>query len=288
MVKMYQEGKNTYEIAPLLGRSPACVIKSIKKSGHTLRDASKCMKRLMVKETYFQYIDTPTKAYLLGMIYADGNVYKNRFYIKLWEKDRAFLEETGKELGFNGTLYLEPKRGPNRQNMLGLTIYGRDFVSHLRDKGIVDNKTNKLVFPTFLAPELIIHFIHGIMDGDGCITFGPIGRRPHETYFTTGFSGCYVVMNGIKDYFANLGIVGCLRHNKNNHLSGVVVYSGTKALQIANLIYCNRQHLFLHRKYQKYKDMVSAFDSRRSHKQHRTQTEIDKALSIIQRLDNAT
>jgi len=287
MVQLYKEGQTCHEVAAALGRTGRSVLNHLIKAGVARRDSSQCMKQRSVKEDYFRVIDTPTKAYLLGMIYADGNVYRNRFKLSLWEVDEPFLKAVAVELGFDGKLYRYPKRGPKRKDMLALTIYGRAFVQHLRDKGVVDNKTNKLTFPTFLAPELVIHFIHGLLDGDGCITSSPPRREAVSRTHSVGFAGCYVLMEGVHKWFATHGVTGSIRHNNANPLSGTVMFSGTKALAVANMLYNHDQPLFLARKQDRYRAMVRDMNDTRLHRHLRTRALIDDGLIILNQLPHA-
>lgn len=280
MVDLYQQGKNIVEIGKMLDRSFFCVSRHLKLANIQCRDPRISRKRYTVKNDYFESIDTPTKAYLLGMIYADGNIFDNRrFKLALWDIDEPFLVETAKELDFNGPIYKEHKKGKGH-DMRSLTIYGETFVNHLKNKGVIENKTNRLTFPTFIEPNLIVHFIHGLLDGDGCIT---LFYRKKEPYQKVMFAGCYIVMKGVYDWFISQGIQGQISRNKKNTLSGSVSYGAVKALRVANILYDHHQPLCLSRKKDKYYQMVKRFEERRRYKRSKTIPHINKGLEIIQR-----
>jgi hypothetical protein len=95
-------------------------------------------------------------------------------------------------------------------------------------------------------------------------------------------------MQGVHEWFASKGIVGSLRHNDLNPLSGRITYSGTKALAVANLLYAQCQPLHLKRKQAKYREMVTALDRSRGSKRATTLPHIDHGLSILSSLPNAT
>lgn len=284
MVSLYQGGLTCYEIAARLGRTGRAVLNVLEDAHIPRRDSSRAQKRWGLREDYFATIDTPIKAYLLGVIYADGNVYHNRFKLAMWAIDEPFLLATARELGFDGPLYWEQKRGPKRQDMVSLTIYSRVFVDHLRDKGVIDNKTNRLTFPSWLKDDLKVHFVHGLLDGDGCICVTherATGRLNPDWRFCTSFAGCYVVMEGLHDWFLTQGLRGHLRHNEANPLSGRLSFNGTKALQSANLIYANAQPLHLTRKRDKYRTMVNTMNDTRSRRKPQTHLAVDEGLRIL-------
>lgn len=45
-----------------------------------------------INENYFEKIDSENKAYWIGFISADGNVYKNKLSIELNNKDDELLK----------------------------------------------------------------------------------------------------------------------------------------------------------------------------------------------------
>lgn len=64
----------------------------------------------------------------------------------------------------------------------------------LLEKGLCQNKSFKITFPSYLEENLIKHFIRGYFDGDGGLSCGK--RRSISCYFT----GNYNFLNAIKDY----------------------------------------------------------------------------------------
>ena len=57
-------------------------------------------------ENYFDSIDNPNKAYIIGFIYADGsiNLKRNLLTICISEKDLEILEFIKKELNYSGII----------------------------------------------------------------------------------------------------------------------------------------------------------------------------------------
>lgn len=117
-----------------------------------------------VNQNYFSSIDSPIKAYVMGIIYTDGSVRthpKKKFLIELHKDDEYTVELIKKEIGYTGPLYYTKK------NSVILNVHGEKMVNDLVALGVVHNKTKTLTYPNWLRDDLIPHFMHGVLDGDG-------------------------------------------------------------------------------------------------------------------------
>jgi len=120
----------------------------------------------------FYNIDSPNKAYVLGLWYADGFVtYKPEKYsyfagIKLQIKDLELLEQILTEFPFFSLR--------KEENVCIIRCNQKIFCEHLMLNGIHTNKSginkNLLIFPE-ISTNLYSHFIRGYFDGDGSIYF---------------------------------------------------------------------------------------------------------------------
>lgn len=275
--RLYQTGISSYEVGRRLGRSYKTVTNSVLRCGGKLRNNSDCQKKWKLNEDYFKDIDSPTKAYILGFIYADGNIYKNRFKMSLWETDKYFLELFAKEIGFDGELYCEKSKMATRQNMWSLTIYSRVFANHLRNKGVIDNKVNVLTWPEWLNQKYWRYFIHGLLDGDGSVT----ANRGRTLTPSVNFAGSKALVRRITDIIKiETGQDGHYHSRPNRH-GGLLFFTSSRALSVLNYLYQEAVPFFLKRKLLKYKDLLSELNSRFDHKSKNTQIEIVKGLQII-------
>jgi intein/homing endonuclease len=131
-----------------------------------------------IDSDYFKQIDTEYKAYILGLIYADGSVYQppgsNRqliFRIGVQEEDSYVLHKLSKEAA-GGHLYTVKtpssiKRGYKPQ--VQVTISSNKLCQDLINLGCSIRKSKEgMKFPK-LSPELVRHFIRGFLDGDGSV-----------------------------------------------------------------------------------------------------------------------
>ena len=106
-----------------------------------------------INENYFDEIDTPNKAYILGLLYSDGSNtsnYENKRYcitITLKQDDCKILEDIKNEIG-----YKAPIKFRNYNNTLTATldICNKHMVLKLYSFSVVLNKTLTLEFLDWL------------------------------------------------------------------------------------------------------------------------------------------
>lgn len=131
--------------------------------------------KINIDEAFFASIDTPEKAYWLGFIAADGYVKRHSggglvLQIKLSRKDESHLNL------FKTQILSEHRitRGFSTSNITGRTyqwsslrIVRKSIVTDIWRHGVTANKSADLRLPGLPEP-LLVHFIRGYFDGDGC------------------------------------------------------------------------------------------------------------------------
>ena len=129
------------------------------------------VKYLSYNKDYFNKIDTPTKAYWLGFLYADGyTTIDDRWGLEIMKSDEEHLQNLLNEIEYSGKI-----RGRKRKSTetCSVLIKNKDMTNSLKQKGIIPNKTEVLTFPAkeTLNPMFYKDFIRGFFDGDGCVTY---------------------------------------------------------------------------------------------------------------------
>lgn len=218
-------------------------------------------RRYKINESYFDQIDTPNKAYILGLLYSDGSNtsnYQNKRYcitITLKQDDYKILEDIKNEIGYNAPIKF---RNYNNVPTATLDICNKHMVLKLHDFGVVPNKTLILKFPDWLDKKLYSHFIRGVIDGDGCIT-----QRTRDVA-----SQLSVTITSTQDMCKNIANIVCNYCNINTHVYDVghascnskiktfVVSGNLQCKEFLDYIYQDA-NLKLNRKYQKYIDWYS-------------------------------
>lgn len=115
-------------------------------------------------EKYFQNIDNPHKAYLLGFITADGAIVNDVLSIEVHKDDIKVLEFAKSQI--NPMATITPTR-----DCVKITFGAKALAKDLSKYGIVQNKSKILkTIPISLIPKNLLPFyFRGLIDGDGCI-----------------------------------------------------------------------------------------------------------------------
>ena len=131
-------------------------------------------------EDYFESINTEAKAYILGLIYADGCITSSKsaatLSITLHKKDKYIIEFIAEQLGKNIKIYSE---GQGTRSTIKIN---RDkIVNDLILLGVEFNKSIKgnLKLPN-INKKLMPHFVRGFMDGDGTVS-----KLGHVCFYST-------------------------------------------------------------------------------------------------------
>ena len=98
IVKLYKAGLSTVAIANSYDVTHKTITKILDKYG--VKRRNNCHRKYTLNENYFDIIDTPNKAYILGFLYADGSNTESKCTISmsLQEEDGYILEKYVKRL----------------------------------------------------------------------------------------------------------------------------------------------------------------------------------------------
>lgn len=155
-----------------------------------------------LNHSYFKIIDTEAKAYLLGFLITDGNVYKDTSYrirLQLHCDDVAILELLKKEVNTNNKI-LHIDRG-----MVHLCFTSESMYTDLAQYGVVPNKTHKSYLP-ILPDDMMQHLIRGIIDGDG-FTSCFYRKGSKNKAYNIGVCGTESLVKGVRDFLVSkLGV----------------------------------------------------------------------------------
>jgi hypothetical protein len=123
-----------------------------------------------VRHDYFACIDEPIRAYVAGLLAADGNVLsrQKRVSLELARRDQDLVHLVRDEVapGF-------PVRGRVRPNGVSTAIFAvtsRQLCLDLAVLGITPRKSTTLTWPEGLTTSTRRFFLLGYFDGDGFIT----------------------------------------------------------------------------------------------------------------------
>lgn len=222
-------------------------------------DQKKFVRKYNLDESYFDNIDTPNKAYIVGFFHSDGsnNPNKSTVSISLQEEDKNILELIRNEIKSEKPLeFLDYSKkhdfGYSYKNQYRLCIFSKHICEELNNKGITPNKSLTIGFPNWLNKELIPHYIRGVYDGDGSIyrAYRNVNNLPITVTITATESFCKSLQKICKEELnISAGIYDASCHNG---ITKVFVLSGRNiAKKFLDWIYQDAE-LYLQRKYDRY------------------------------------
>ena len=168
---LYGQGFSDEDIAREYDVHPTTIRDIVIRNGGEYRSRGES-RTMHVKTDFFDQIDTPLKAQILGLIYADGNVAQrdglvDHASISQLSDYKAWLARLGKLWG--GSVV-----SGGRERSARLTIPGKRLAEALVKHGVVPDKS-KVLKPPSLSGDLARHFIRGYLEGDGHI--GKVDNR---------------------------------------------------------------------------------------------------------------
>ena len=118
-------------------------------------------------------IDNEDKAYFLGWMFSDGNIFKNRLALKLKKDDEYIIKEMFNKFS-NGYSISINKMGFSK----GMIVSSDQMTNDLKKLGCVEQKSKVGFNVPDIPKELFRHFVRGYFDGDGSI--GKRSARPNQ------------------------------------------------------------------------------------------------------------
>lgn len=173
-----------------------------------LKDVSKYSKAKLnnpnANERFFKNIDSEEKAYFLGLLISDGNVFKDStgrqasISITLDLNDEYILQKFKEVLNIN-TSISKDGRGCGQ-----IAIRSNLMADDLKQYGVVPRKSYITYLPK-INDIYMSHLIRGILDGDGSILAKPSSKQDgHNRYLhSISFCGSHQLMEDIAKYLYN-------------------------------------------------------------------------------------
>lgn len=156
-----------------------------------------------LQEHFFQNIDTEEKAYFLGLMIADGNVFKDNtgrqasISITLDLKDEYILQKFKKVLNTNTNI------GKDGRGCGQIAVRSNIMAQDLQKYGVVPRKSNITYLPSISNENMMNHLIRGIFDGDGSIIARPNPNdidQNNRYLHSISFCGTHQLMEDISKF----------------------------------------------------------------------------------------
>ena len=121
-----------------------------------------------LKERFFEMIDSEEKAYFLGLLIADGNVFKDNTGRQASISITLNLEDEYMLLKFKEVLNANTNIGYDNRGCGQIAVRSNLMAKDLKKYGVVPRKSLITYLPQ-VDDKYMNHLIRGILDGDGSI-----------------------------------------------------------------------------------------------------------------------
>lgn len=252
---MYYNKFTFREISDTLQVSDRAVRRVLKNNGIETRRKN----RYIIRSEYFDKINTENKAYLLGLIYADGFVgdsYYNNISIGLNISDKNMVDFITSEIVVFG---LTPRISKDK-NLYVLNFSDKHMATTLRDKfQMSNNKSLELkTILKYVPNNLKSHTLRGYFDGDGAVfnrytqsTFKKLdGNISKYSYEYKGISICCTPSVAIEiQNFLGMGHI--ITTKNSNFVVYYNIYNQKEIKSFYKTLYCD-SNIYLKRKKDKF------------------------------------
>lgn len=259
IIKLYNDGMSITKIGEKLKIYHKLVAKILDNAGISRKNNG--LRHYQLDEHYFDKIDTPNKAYILGFFYADGcnMLSKSTVSMSLEENDKEILEKIRLEINSERPLeFIECSKRKDKNNnyhykdMWRLLLFSSHMCKTLEKHGMIPNKSLQLEFPEWLDNNLYSHFIRGYFDGDGSLCIHKKINGKYQSLFTITSTDnfCKKCLEILREY-TNIG-GGIYDASSHNGITKVLSVSGFLQLdRLLKWLYQDAE-LYMKRKYDIY------------------------------------
>jgi len=217
-------------------------------------------KHLIINENYFNIIDCEEKAYILGLLFADGNLRQNGFELTLVETDKEILEKISKII-YN-KIVLNYKKSRHYRNssyvckpQYRLIVTSNKMKNDLMKHGCVQAKSFKIRLPK-LNDDMYKHFIRGYFDGDGCFYVSKKRQNVVKVSITSNIYFC----NELIDYIKNIHKIKIKSKIRYGEIGEVTISNKNDVITFMNWLY-DGSSIFLQRKLEKYQKFLNQINN---------------------------
>lgn len=217
--------------------------------------------KIILNRDYFKTIDSNEKAYFLGLLISDGCNTRNGFHIAFQEEDGYLLEKFLISMNcYNKPLsIMHDNKTMARKLQKGFKITSKSMSEDLTKLGCMPAKSHKTYFPP-IEEKYWSHFIRGVFDGDGCITFHKSPKKKTAQKFFS-IKGNITLIGRIQEILIEkCGLNKTKLLTDKNLTTNIVnlMYAGNRQVEkIRHYLYQDCEDFCLKRKEKKFKADIS-------------------------------
>lgn len=253
----YENGTNSRVLSEEFNVAQSTILQILRNNNIQIRERTDCLRKYTINHNYFDIIDNEHKAYWLGFLMADGynKEDRNAIVLSLQKEDEYILKEFLKDVGSNKEIsYVYNKQFDSYSAKA--YVNSVHMSQQLSKLGVVQNKSFICKYPyEYIPQELEHHFIRGLFDGDGCISFTMGGVNKNKVH------GRFSIANGSKDFLEdiyNIVNINDMHIYKNHNIYDFTTCKYSNIKQMYNYLYKDAT-IYLTRKQNKFEKYLSYY-----------------------------
>jgi len=206
---------------------------------------------------------TPEMSYVLGFIFADGNIIctkRNTWFLSIQITDNKILKEIKNAMKSSHAIS-ERKDKLNCKKLYRLQIGNKSMCNDLLKLGLTERKSKTILLPK-IPLKYFSSFLRGYFDGDGGVWVGPRNLKQNNktltisTFFTSGSKN---FLMSLKEVLKKNGLSGgCLVKKERGY---DLKYSIRDSLILYKIMYNSKSSLFLARKKERFDKYICSRSS---------------------------
>lgn len=192
---------------------------------------------------------SPELAYAIGLLAADGCIYKDMRHINLTSKDVEQIKNFKKALGLKNKIGRKSRGGSKEKNYYQIQFGDVLFVNFLMEIGLTPAKS--LTISHVSTPDKFFpDFLRGLFDGDGCSYsfYDSVWKNSYRFYIGFASSSLIFLKWLQKNICEKFGITGHISKNSKHPSHLQLKYSKHSAILLAHKMYYSDKVLCLKRK----------------------------------------
>jgi hypothetical protein len=250
----YLNGISNKELASIYKIHRTTIQRILKRNNIELRTKEETSRKHILVN-FNQGIKNNKDAYILGLIFSDGNLSRNHIEITLHEKDKQILIDLSnyvydyEKLSYrNEKTWQVGEKIYKSEGQWRFGITSKDVVKRLKPIGLKENKSLTLEYPKINC-IFDKDFIRGYFDGDGAIII-PKKRDNVRIHIVGSHKFCEQLKEKLNKYLD----INIILKKKTENVSSVNIYGKNQVEKFYKWLYKNSE-LKLNRKYEKFKEI---------------------------------
>lgn len=243
--------RSSVEIGKELGCCNQTIINQLRSFNLNIRNPSEYLRKYIPLDLEpIKTMSSPDYAYFIGFIAADGCVCydktsnSDRLIIQLSKKDEQILTDFKRVLNIENPIqHRKYKTG----DQVRLELKQPLLLETFKVWNVVPKKSHIMRFPINIPRKMFGHYLRGLFDGDGCITFAKNNHTLSSVRLRI-YSGSQYYASGLAKELKNYGIIINNTYKLKTERCWSVEISTKSFLDLYKLMYSTKNLLCLKRK----------------------------------------